>query len=93
MAKMKVMTPRQTLRIILLPLVPPLLLGSDRLLELRGMAAPDGSMPTKPQLLTLLLPPAMLGQQVLLLRMDGSQQTTLRGGRKAERRTLVLLCR
>ena len=44
MAKMKVMTPRQTLRIIFLPLVPPLprpapplpLLASDVLLEDRG---------------------------------------------------------
>ena len=42
MAKMKVMTPRQTLRIIFLPLVPPLprpalpVLASDVLLEDRG---------------------------------------------------------
>jgi hypothetical protein len=70
-AKMKVMTPRQTLRIILLPLV----LGRDRLLELRGMAAPDGSMPTKPLLLLLLPPAAVLGQQVLLLLpMDHSRR-------------------
>jgi hypothetical protein len=43
MAKMKVMTPRQTRRTILLPLVPPLLvvvLGSDDMAELGG----NGSM-------------------------------------------------
>uniref|UniRef100_A0A0A9FFG5 Uncharacterized protein n=1 Tax=Arundo donax TaxID=35708 RepID=A0A0A9FFG5_ARUDO len=61
MAKMKVMTPRQTLRIIFLPLVAPLPRplplrasdDSDTLLELRGTEkgpcgcrnAPDGSMP------------------------------------------------